>query len=458
MKTQLFIPQKIKVGFNLRSDTYTGKLGYVIGHDGKVWRKEKSWEGWRLKFNSSEELHNMKVKQFNDNVQSQKRQHQSYIEYYKSNPHYDSYKKYAEMTELEFLAQYNLDSFDKWTKSNRFYPGNVSDNEGIKPVEFENVPTEGFVLNKKAGGYSTGWNHRSTYCRVYDPRGFEFEITIPNLLFILQETSAVKGKGLEGEFVYSWDGKDLVLLPAHCEEYKQSQQFTKLQSGKIGVKDLIPGCSYKTKKQTDVIYLGKFNWYSFDYVKGQKYKVKEIKTEKQHVFVDENYKQSYGSKYTIVTSLSSFASRNSDTPVSNYAELMDEFSNSKYASKPLHLEAEKTNLRLKEGIENSYWLDGEYYLKKADNEYVGCSILANYKSSGQFVENGKWIHKSTFEGFTISENECIVFKDGKLSLTSIDYNQRNSDKKYTKEQLEDMSLNRLYLSLGQGNRISIKNY
>jgi hypothetical protein len=47
MKTQLLIPSKIKVGFNLRPDTYTGKLGYVIMFDGKKWRKETSWEGWR---------------------------------------------------------------------------------------------------------------------------------------------------------------------------------------------------------------------------------------------------------------------------------------------------------------------------------------------------------------------------------------------------------------------------
>jgi hypothetical protein len=50
----------------------------------------------------------------------------------------------------------------------------------------------------------------STYCRVYDPRGFEFEISIPNLLYILQECTSTKGKGLDGEFVYAWDGKDLV--------------------------------------------------------------------------------------------------------------------------------------------------------------------------------------------------------------------------------------------------------
>jgi hypothetical protein len=35
MNSKLFIADKFKVGFNLRDDTYTGKLGYVIGYDGK---------------------------------------------------------------------------------------------------------------------------------------------------------------------------------------------------------------------------------------------------------------------------------------------------------------------------------------------------------------------------------------------------------------------------------------
>jgi hypothetical protein len=43
MNSKLFIADKFKVGFNLRDDTYTGKLGYVIGYDGKKWRKEPSW-------------------------------------------------------------------------------------------------------------------------------------------------------------------------------------------------------------------------------------------------------------------------------------------------------------------------------------------------------------------------------------------------------------------------------
>ena len=125
---QLFIPTKCKVGFNLRSDTYTGKLGYIIYNDGKKWRKEPSWDSWRQK-------------------------------------------------EGDMIHQWDRDT-RKSIKS-LFVGPDV--------IEFDNIPISGFVLNKKTGGDSSGWNHRQTYSRVYDPRGWEFEITVPNLLYILQE-------------------------------------------------------------------------------------------------------------------------------------------------------------------------------------------------------------------------------------------------------------------------------
>lgn len=456
MKSQLFIPAKIKVGFNLREDTYTGKLGYVIAHDGKVWRKEKSWEGWRVKFTTPEELNELKTKQFNDQVDNQKKNHQSYIENHKKNPQEAYYKKYAEMTEAQFLAQYNLDDFDTWIKSGRVYLGNLSDDESIKPVEFENVPTEGFVLNKKAGGYSTGWNHRSTYCRVYDPRGFEFEISIPNLLFILQETSAVKGKGLEGEFVYSWDGKDLVLLPAHCEEYKQSKQFTKLQDGKIGVKDLIPGCSYKKKNEQDLIYLGKFNWYALSYIRNNN--SRELKIEKYHIFYDENYNKSYGSKFVVLKNLSSFASRNSDVPVSNYAELMEEFSKSQYATKPVSLEEESAIITERKN-DSSHYVDGNYFLKiSSDGEYAKYSIYTDYSSGGFYDENRNWIHKNIFKGYYLYKQETLTFKEGKLNISQVDYNKRSSERRYTQEEMDAMDFKKLFLKLESGSKIEIDKY
>lgn len=50
MRSNLYIPKKIKVGFQKRSDTFTGKLGFVTYVDDKgQLRQEKSWEGWRDK-------------------------------------------------------------------------------------------------------------------------------------------------------------------------------------------------------------------------------------------------------------------------------------------------------------------------------------------------------------------------------------------------------------------------
>ena len=107
VKDKLYIPTKIKVGFNLREDTYTGKLGYVIYHDGKVWRKEASWESWRQKEGDTTNV-----------------------------GRYDETGKY------------------KWTS--------VKLGPDINPLEFDNIPTDGFVLNKKAGGGSSGWKDRKS--------------------------------------------------------------------------------------------------------------------------------------------------------------------------------------------------------------------------------------------------------------------------------------------------------
>lgn len=183
--TSIFIPNKLKVGFQKRNDTYTKKLAYVIYYDqNNKLRKEDSWSSWR--------------------------------------------------------------------------------DENIEPIEFENVPTSGFVLNKKAGGYATGWNHRQTYCRVYDPRDFEFEISISNLLFILENTNSIKGKGLEGNFVYGWDGKDLMLIPTGCPDYKKLQEYNNLLFKKefIKSKDLTIGATYRHTNNSQLIYMGRFNHYN----------------------------------------------------------------------------------------------------------------------------------------------------------------------------------------------------
>lgn len=210
---KLFIPTKCKVGLQIRDDTYTGKLGYIIYHDGKIWRKEKSWEDWRQK-------------------------------------------------EGEFTTG--------WNQTKRVYTKTPI--TGVEPIEFDNKPTEGFVLNKKAGGESYGWNQRNTYCRVYDPRGWEFEISIENLLFILENSDSYKGKGLDGEFIYSWSGKDLVLLPTSSVDYQESIKFTENSHKSIKRTELVPGCVYLNSRYKKLVYVGRYKTY--DYPNGSEFECK----------------------------------------------------------------------------------------------------------------------------------------------------------------------------------------
>jgi hypothetical protein len=248
------IPKKLKVGYQNRSDTYTGKLAYVIYYDEKgELRKVKSWSDW----------------------------------------------------------------CDKKCGEN----------------EYENVPTSGFVLNKKVGDYKSDWNHRMAHIRVYDPRGFEFEITVENLLYILQECTSVKGKGLDGEFVYAWDKKDLVLLPVSSQEYVSCAEFTAGLSKKVSKSDMKEGCVYITKKQEHVIYLGKQQWFEGNYYFprenkeiGVAYKFEDKGT--RHVFAFIGEDESKFHKWFCDTGFTKISSKVSDVISTEYAEKFEEFKNS----------------------------------------------------------------------------------------------------------------------------------
>ena len=145
---------------------------------------------------------------------------------------------------------------------------------------YDNEPTEGFVLNKKVGGDRYSWNPRQTYTRVYDPRGFEFEITIPNLLWILENCNCIKGKGLEGKFVYGWEGKELLLVPVESPDYKEIEEKSQIRNNNefIAAKDLIVGGTYETIEGEQYVFMGKFkpwdrecNEYSWAYRSSSNY-------------------------------------------------------------------------------------------------------------------------------------------------------------------------------------------
>ena len=291
---QLFIPDRINVGFQERGDTYTGKLAYVIYFDqkGKL-RKEKSWRSW-----CKEELGSQELK---------------------------------------------------------------------------NEPLSGFVLNKGVGGArrSYGWNARNEYIRVYDPRDFEFEISVANLLFILRECDCSRGKGLEGEFVYAWEGTELVLLPTGCEDYKNSVEFTDLKAKKVMSKDLIEGASYTTKDQRTLVFMGRREYHFVVHPNGRTFNPKK----------DEEgvHKRKYvwwnGNDFEFTNDVKSIAVLQSDAVAPNYAELVDQYYQSKHGTPVVELFAKEDE----DNKSRDPRTRADWYFQDADGAWVQCYDRCDYR-------------------------------------------------------------------------------
>lgn len=339
---KLFIPKKLKVGYQKRSDTYTNMLAYVIYYDEKgVLRKEKGWEGWRDK--------------------------------------------------------------------------------NIDPNHFDNIPTEGFVLNKDVGGgrRSWSWDSREAKCRVWDPRNFEFEITFENLLFILKECTSSKGKGLEGEFVYAWQGTDLVLLPAGCEDYKKSMEYTALQDKKISKKELVEGVMYLTKQDEKVMYLGKYLYKEYSKIR-----------EGFVFYFTTGYK-----RFDVKSDVKHIAGAIDETPSPDFAETLTKFNNSEYS---VVVESYTTS-KISFNHENYMSSDRKYHhgsrydynsIDEITYKAISGGSVYKYESDGvyrvytvreawELEPPKKYIHNGTeylshsrlrsFKGIVLSSTKAVVF-------------------------------------------------
>lgn len=244
--TALYIPKKIRVGFQTRADTFTGKLAYVIYFDEKdKLRKEPSWENWRHK--------------------------------------------------------------------------------SIPYVDFDNVPMTGFIFNKGVQRYGSSWyGSGRSLIRIYDPRDFEFEINIDNVVNILMHSDVSK-RDITEKCVFAWGGTELILLPINSEEYQQSVAFSARQEQTVNNKDLKQGCRYyikKSKSNEIVTYIGYYKCWEYDTYGWYDSKTGIVSygnrdKGKKHVFHN-------GKKFVFLTG-DKLSGLVSDDVIDNYAELVEQF-------------------------------------------------------------------------------------------------------------------------------------
>lgn len=96
----------------------------------------------------------------------------------------------------------------------------------IEPLEVENIPMSGYVVNKGVTHFSySSFGSDRFRVRVHSPLGFDFEIYPENLLAIMA-VSDISKQYINNECVYAWDGQELVLLPVNTEQYKKAVENT----------------------------------------------------------------------------------------------------------------------------------------------------------------------------------------------------------------------------------------
>lgn len=377
--TKVFVAPKIRVGFQKRTDTFTGQLAYIIYYDekGKI-RKEKSWDGWR--------------------------------------------------------------------------------DHKIAPQEFDNKPMEGFTLNKDVKRYSGEWfsSHR-TMIRVHDPRGFEFEVTTENLIGILMHTDCLR-RGLIGKFVYAWVGPELVLLPTNSEEYQAATKYTAGLSKKVAAKELVPGISYKTKRGGDVIYIGRFNWH--EYPCKSYARLGHRKEEKAHVFINND-----GEDFIRKSSVEFLSQPNTDVPISNLADLIDQFNKKSYANKIVKLDFRPTGFKSESVVDQwkqmklcrpNYWMEAD----KFPGVYVPVTahIQATYvrdpldynKGEHKFLgynlgnEDGYYYNQ---QGVKAADGELVTVqtRQDRYSYRGYGYSNSHDRADYTAETIQAVKLFDLYV-------------
>ncbi len=150
-------------------------------------------------------------------------------------------------------GQKRRDSVDNWAKGHSYYGG--ASQKTFNSVIMENEPMIGFKIGR-AIRRTGGWNGSgASYVRIEDPRGFELEITIENLVMCMGDTIIHDGE-LAQECVWGRDGGRNILLPTNSEPYRHSLDTAERVAAVLSLKDVKPGDEITLLTGEKGLYLG----------------------------------------------------------------------------------------------------------------------------------------------------------------------------------------------------------
>lgn len=306
----------------------------------------------------------------------------------------------------------------------------------IDLLSLKNEPREGFLISKSVRRDTYYFGSGRSMIRMYDPEGFDFEITVENLEYILQNCDTNKGE-FEGKFCYMWDGAELVLVPENSEAYVASLELKSDVNSKVEAKNLKVGAIYKDKKTDKTFtYLGRYDYYKeFTNPKVKAYfensqhserynsyrsftiNPSEQKAKKQHIFFDNE------TKTYVPNATSKLAYLIADED-ENYQTLITEYFETKFAKKRKDISFKKVDKKkLEEKIrkivkkdKHTYYLEKDFYVHLEGNYYARLEITAQdyYQEDSLYnlkVRDISYYDKEVIGLFEINARNSIKISD-----------------------------------------------
>jgi hypothetical protein len=141
-------------------------------------------------------------------------------------------------------AKKRMETVDKWSSASKF-----------ESVVLDNIPVSGFRVSDSAR--RNGWNGGNTVIQIEDPRGFELQISVDNMIQIMSGNLILDGE-IKVPCVWGRDGKDNILLPTNSEPYMNAIENTERLKQTFSMRSVKPGNTIELKDGRVGIYYGAY--------------------------------------------------------------------------------------------------------------------------------------------------------------------------------------------------------
>lgn len=272
---------------------------------------------------------------------------------------------------------------DGWVDDNVRYRQRGEDKVIAAKRTLENTPLIGFRLTRQIKRDS-GWGSGNVKWRIEDPRGFELEITSPNMARVIDSCVIDNGEILE-ECVWARLGAENILVPVSSDLYQAAQRNEERMGTKVKPSEVERGDFVVLHNGNEGVYLGKFESFERDYNRNKHYMFEyQWKNKPVHAMIMES-KDHEGKPFKHLTTFATFKP--------SYVTKREGGPLTPEEAEALAWSAEK---------EHNYYRSTRLYLVKTPIEYKETPTTLDEAIKDEYGRKGKLVAKRGEEMLLIS--------------------------------------------------------